>query len=86
MAMTPLDEWFGTEILPHEGSLMRYLARTWRNRTEIADIRQDVYARVFQRAIKRLPENPKSFLFATARNLLSDRMRRERIVSLDSIQ
>jgi RNA polymerase sigma factor (sigma-70 family) len=84
--MTPLDEWFAVEILPHEAALMRYLTRAWRNQSEITDVRQEVYARVFQSALKRLPECPKSFLFATARNLLTDRVRRERVVSIDYTQ
>jgi RNA polymerase sigma factor (sigma-70 family) len=84
--MNSLDEWFATQILPHEAALMRYLARTWRNQAEIPDIRQETYTRVFESAIKRLPESPKAFLFVTARNLLVDRVRRERIVSIDYTQ
>jgi RNA polymerase sigma factor (sigma-70 family) len=84
--MTPLDEWFATQILPHEAALMRYLTRIWRNQAEVSDIRQEVYTRVFESAIKRLPDSPKAFLFVTARNLLADRVRRERIVSIDYTQ
>ena len=84
--MTSLDEWFAANILPHEAALMRYLARIWRNQAEIPDIRQETYARVFESAMKRLPESPKAFLFVTARNLLADRVRRERIVSIDYTQ
>lgn len=84
--MTPVDEWFAMQILPHEAALMRYLVRIWRNQAEIPDIRQEIYARVFESAIKRLPESPKAFLFVTARNLLADRVRRERIVSIDYTQ
>ena len=84
--MSPLDKWFATQILPHEAALMRYLVRIWRNQAEIPDIRQEIYARVFESAIKRLPESPKAFLFVTARNFLADRVRRERIVSIDYTQ
>jgi RNA polymerase sigma factor (sigma-70 family) len=81
--MNSLDNWFITQILPHEGALMRYLGRVWRNRAEHADLRQEIYARIFESAGKRLPDSPKNFLFVTARNLLADRARRERVVSID---
>jgi len=81
-----LDQWFATEILPHEAALMRYLNRVWRSAAEVPDLRQETYVRVYERAAKSWPRSPKSLLFATARNLMIDRMRRHRIVSIDYIQ
>lgn len=81
----PLDIWFKREILAHEASLVRYLYRTWRNRQEVFDLRQDVYVRVYEAAAKTRPLAPKSFLFATARHLMTDRIRRKRIVSIDAV-
>jgi RNA polymerase sigma factor (sigma-70 family) len=80
----PLDSWFKREILVHEGILMRFLARVWRRRNELADIRQEAYARVYEAAQKARPRAPKAFLFTTARNLMVDRIRRERIVSIQA--
>ena len=48
----PLDSWFKREILMHEEILMRFLARVWRRRDEMADIRQEAYARVYEAAQK----------------------------------
>ena len=45
-----LDRWFAREILAHEQSLMRYLARVWPNRDEISDLRQEIYANVLESA------------------------------------
>lgn len=59
---------------------MRYLARVWPNRDEIADIRQETYARVYESVQQTFPSAPKSFLFTCARNLMADRIRRSRIV------
>lgn len=42
--------------------------------------------RVYEGAAKTLPQHPQRFLFATARNLLIDRLRRERVVSIDYTQ
>jgi RNA polymerase sigma factor (sigma-70 family) len=84
--MNALDKWFMAEILPHEAALVRYLHRAWRNHAEIPDLRQEIYIRIYESAAKGRPHAPKSFLFATARNLLADKARRERVVSIDCIQ
>jgi DNA-directed RNA polymerase specialized sigma24 family protein len=42
------------------------------------------YARVYEAARKARPQAPKAFLFATARHLMADRVRRERIVSIQA--
>ncbi|MGH3429146.1 MAG: RNA polymerase sigma factor, partial [Mycobacteriales bacterium] len=78
----PLDSWFKREILAHELILMRFLARAWSRPDDISDIRQEAYARVYEAALKARPAQPKAFLFTTARNLMADRVRRERIVSI----
>jgi RNA polymerase sigma factor (sigma-70 family) len=84
--ISALDQWFATEILPHEGVLVRYLTRVWPNRSEVLDLRQDIYVRVYESARTALPTTPKAFLFAIARNLMTDRIRHSRIVLIDSTQ
>jgi len=79
-----LDAWFSREILIYEDALVRYLARTWHHRDDIVDLRQEVYMRVYEAAAQERPRAPKSFLFATARNLMADRMRRSRVVSIEA--
>jgi RNA polymerase sigma-70 factor (ECF subfamily) len=81
-----LDEWFAAQILPHEAALMRYLRRVWSRAADIPDLRQETYARVYESARKALPRSPKSFLFATARHLMVDWLRRDRVVSIDYTQ
>jgi RNA polymerase sigma factor (sigma-70 family) len=81
-----LEQWFADEILPHEAALMRYLAKVWPVRSELVDLRQDVYVRVFESARDVRPTAPKAFLFATARNLVIDRVRHSRVISIDSTQ
>jgi RNA polymerase sigma factor (sigma-70 family) len=81
----PLDIWFEREILAHEGALVRYLTRIWPNRDEVHDLRQEIYIRVYEAAARSRPHAAKSFLFTTARNLLADRIRRERIVSIEAV-
>lgn len=78
-----LDRWFIEEVLIHEDALLRYLHRNWRHRDEIHDIRQELYVRVYEAAGKALPAQPKAFLFASARHLMADRIRRSRVVSIE---
>ena len=80
-----LNNWFAREILAHEGALMRYLRRCWFRREEVHDLRQEIYVRVYEAAAKARPAQPKSFMFTTARHLMTDRLRRSRVVSIDAV-
>lgn len=80
-----LDDWFTREILVHERALMRYLMRCWHRHDETPDLRQEVYVRVYEAAEKARPAMPKSFMFTTARHLMTDRLRRARVVSIDAV-
>jgi len=77
------DRWFVEEILPHEGALMRYLKRVSRVPSDVPDLRQETYIRVYESAVKARPRSPKYFLLTTARNLIADKIRRGRVVSID---
>jgi DNA-directed RNA polymerase specialized sigma24 family protein len=87
VTMTPPEvrAWFVREVLPLEAMLMQFLRRNWRNKAEIADLRQDVYVRVFEAARQEIPRYTKPFLFTTARNLLINRMRQAQIVSIEAV-
>jgi RNA polymerase sigma-70 factor (ECF subfamily) len=80
-----LDDWFAREILVHEGALVAFLMRAWPHRAEVHDLRQEVYVRVYEAAGKARPAAPRAFLFATARHLVTDRLRRGRVVSIESV-
>ena len=77
------DRWFVEEILIHEEALTRLLVRHWPQRHELHDLRQELYTRVYEAAAKALPTNPKAFLFASARHLMADRIRRSKVVSIE---
>lgn len=80
-----VSAWFVREVLPLESLLMHYLRRNWRNASEMVDLRQEVYTRVFDAARKNIPDNAKRFLLATARNLLIDLVKREHIVQIEIV-
>jgi RNA polymerase sigma factor (sigma-70 family) len=77
--------WFAREVLPLETTLIQFLRRNWRDQSEIEDLLQEVYARVFEAARSQLPAAPKAFVFTTARNLLINRVRQQQIVAIESV-
>jgi RNA polymerase sigma factor (sigma-70 family) len=83
--LNDLDHWFAVEILPLEGLLVGYLTRVWHNPSDVSDLRQDIYVRVYESAKVNRPSSPKAFLFATARNLMTDRVRHSRVVPIESM-
>ena len=86
MSTPDLEIWFVREVLPLEAALMRFLRHNWRDKSEIADLRQEVYTRICEAARREIPNPPaKPFVFAIARNLLADRIRRNQIVSIEAV-
>ena len=79
------DDWFVREVLAHEQALTRYLQRCWPRRDELHDLRQEVYVRVYEAAGRARPAAPRAFLFTTARHLMTDRLRRARVVSIEPV-
>ncbi len=80
-----VDAWFKEEIVVHEAALMRFLRRCWPHAQDLHDLRQETYIRVYEAAARSRPLQPKAFLFATAKHLMADRVRRQRIVTIDSV-
>lgn len=80
-----LDHWFVREVLVHEAALMQYLRRSWPRREDILDLRQETYVRIYEAARQALPQSPRAFLFTTARNLMADRVRRAKVVAIESM-
>lgn len=78
-----LQQWFVREVIVHEPALMRYILRAWPDHCEAADIRQEVYSRVYEAAAAARPSTPRAFLFTSARNLILDRVRRAKIISIE---
>src|SRR6185437_7479322 len=75
MIVSEADDWFMREVLP----------QNWRKKADIADLRQEVYMRVYEAAQKQIPEQAKAFVLMTARNMLIDRVRAERVIPIDVV-
>ena len=85
MSQRDIDAWFIEQVLPLESALIGFLRRHWRDDADVADIRQETYARVYEAARRELPRHVKAFVFMTARNLMIDRARRAQVVSMETI-
>jgi RNA polymerase sigma-70 factor (ECF subfamily) len=83
-ATSEVKAWFVREVLPLEPLLIRFFRRS--GRTDVEDLRQDVYMRVCDAAMEQIPDPAKPFVLAVARNLLIDRVRREHIVSIEAVE
>jgi RNA polymerase sigma-70 factor (ECF subfamily) len=80
-----LRAWFFREIFPLEAALTRFIRRNWRNEGDVADLRQDIYTKVYTAAQRQLPIQARAFLFTTARNHLINTAKRAKIVSFDLV-
>lgn len=81
-----LEDWFASEVLPLEASLTRMLRRHWRRPDDIADLRQEIYIRVYESAARDgLPEFTPAWVFRCARNHLINKARRAQVVSIDLV-
>ncbi|HUD93612.1 RNA polymerase sigma factor [Sphingobium sp.] len=80
-----LQRWFRSDVLPLEPVLMRFIRRHWRSAVDHKDIRQDVYERTLVGAGRSIPIKTKAYLLTVARNVMINRARRERIVSIELI-
>lgn len=75
----------GSNIVPHESALRARLRSLGVPEDEIGDIVQDAYLKIAKLDSVRHIRNGRAYFFATARTLLLDRLRRERIVRIDSM-
>lgn len=86
MLKRDVDDWFVREVLPYEAMLTRFLKRRLSRGEDATDVRQEAYARVYESALGNgLPANAQSFLLTVARNILIDRARRQRVVSMEYV-
>ncbi len=78
--------WF-SQVLAQEPDLRAFLCRAFHQRADVSDVIQETYARLLALPPERRREvrTWRAFLFATARNVARDYLRRGRFVSLDAL-
>jgi RNA polymerase sigma factor (sigma-70 family) len=70
------------EVHPHDAALRSYVRGSFSGLRDLDDVVQESYLRVWKRQATRPIASIRAFLFAVARNLALDTLRRERISPL----
>lgn len=87
--MPPCDpettQWFAEHVHPYEPMLRAWLHGRFEAHIDLDDIVQEAFVRVLQARLGGKLREPKAFLFATARNLALDRLRRHEVSRMDSL-
>jgi RNA polymerase sigma-70 factor (ECF subfamily) len=71
--------WFAEHVQPHEPMLRAWLRSRFGAQVTLDDIVQEAYVRVWEARARGELHAPKAFLFATARNLALDFLRRHHV-------
>ncbi|HUD28458.1 MAG TPA: RNA polymerase sigma factor [Novosphingobium sp.] len=77
--------WIAAEILPHEAGLRASLRRAGVQPSEIDDIVQEAYCRLSEMGDTAHIRSPRAYFFVTARSILLQRLRRDRVVPIQSM-
>jgi RNA polymerase sigma-70 factor (ECF subfamily) len=77
--------WFAGEVQPHEAMLRAWLRSRFPPECDIDNLVQEALMRVCQAQERGEVQSPKAFIFATARNLALDQLRRHKIVPMISL-
>lgn len=77
--------WFAEHVQPHEAMLRAWLVSRVQRRDDIDDIVQEAYMRLLRARQLGPVLSPKAFLFATARNLAIDSLRRRQVARTEPL-
>jgi RNA polymerase sigma-70 factor (ECF subfamily) len=80
-----LVDWLTINFLPHEAELRSMLRRVCVSAAEIDDVIQESCYRILVMPDLGHILNPKAFVFRTAKNIVLDRIRRDAVVSIDTM-
>jgi RNA polymerase sigma-70 factor (ECF subfamily) len=78
-------DWLTIHFLPHEAELRGMLRRVCASAAEIDDVIQETCYRILVMPDLGHVLNPKAFVFRTAKNIVLDRIRRDAVVSIETM-
>jgi RNA polymerase sigma-70 factor (ECF subfamily) len=78
-------DWLTIHFLPHEAELRTMLRRVCMSSAEIDDVIQETCYRILVMADLEHIRHPKPFVFRTAKNIVLDRIRRDAVVSIETM-
>ncbi|MDB5582303.1 MAG: polymerase, sigma-24 subunit, subfamily [Bradyrhizobium sp.] len=76
--------WVGSEVLPHERDVRNWLRRSV-DPSDLEDVIQEAYCRLSTLDTIDHIQSGRAYLFTTARNVVLERLRRARIVSIEAV-
>ena len=82
---TEVIDWLTIHFLPHEAELRSMLRRVCVSAAEIDDVIQETCYRILVMPDLGHVLNPKPFVFRTAKNIVLDRIRRDAVVSIETM-
>jgi RNA polymerase sigma-70 factor (ECF subfamily) len=80
-----VSRWFATEVQPHRPALRAWLLARFPTLPDVDDIVQESLSRLVQAREVSPIRSARALLFATARNLALDAVRRQRVVAFEPI-
>jgi RNA polymerase sigma factor (sigma-70 family) len=79
------DRWFSENVQPHALALRAFLRAHFPSLPDVDDMVQDCLMRVLQVHRQTPVRSPRALLYATARNLALDQLRRQKVVAFEPI-
>ncbi len=79
------SHWFVTEVQPHRPALRAWLLARFSTLPDVDDLVQETCARVWRAHCNGPVHSARALLFATARNLAFDTVRRQRVVCFEPV-
>lgn len=87
--MPPQDpeqaRWFANEVQPHQFALRAYLLARYPSLPDVDNLVQEALVRVLKAHGHGSVESPRGLLFATARNLAFDFVRRQQVIAFEPL-
>ena len=77
--------WVAGKVMPHEADVRAWLARSRMPREDVDDVIQEAYCRLSALTDFDQIDRPDAYFFSIARNLMTGRMRRNRIVQIEAV-
>jgi len=77
--------WVSSHIVPFEAELRQKLVHICRGQGEVDDLVQDVYYRLLKLSSIAHIDDPRNYLFQTARNIVIDQVRRKAVVNFETM-
>lgn len=77
--------WLGGRVLPHEAEVRGWLTRALNNPSDVEDVIQEAYCRLWSTTNPEQITNPRAYFFRVARNVVIDEMRKARVVRIETV-